>query len=522
MAQLTQQQIDNLIKRGVSKEQINRFSQTGAVSPKKTATFEAVPGQTIREPLRLVGNIPRSAFEFGKGFVTGTAKIPGTILKQIPEQFGELKEEVGGVGEALKATGREIPGQLLKIIPESARALATGDTEKAEMLLVEDPVGQILPWLIAGRAAAASKGKTVQFDTAVSNIAKPVTTPIKAGIQATTGAVGKVTTAGLGVLTGTGRLPLQEAFKSGRTRGLGILEETPFSKALRGKTEPTAIVEEASNAVNIIKEVRATKYLEQFRKVTKNKQSLDISPINKVFQEQLKKYNIKIDKNGNVDFSRSTIGKAEAIADVKGVVELMRTWGARKGDRSAIGLDILKRKLGDFYSQSGQARSFVQNIKSGTTNVLNKNVKGYKEMTKDYTEISRLLDDMKQGLSLGGKSGIDTILRKLTSAMRKDNEFRTQLLEQLEQVSGVELTEGIAGASLAGLPAKGLVGRGIQAGAGFSVLAGILSPQVLTSLLFTSPRVVGEFLQALGTTTTQTQSLLRVLNELRPLFPVKK
>jgi len=518
MPQLTSEQIEQAKAKGVSQEQIDRFIASGSVIAEKKATFPAQIGQPIKEPIRAVGNIPSSAFQFIKGLISGIAQTPGVLAKKIPEQFGELAIEKGGIREAAKATVKEIPGSLAQIIPESARALFKGDTERAEKLIVEDPVGQILPWIIAGKMAASAAGKGAQFDAAISATARPVINAAKTSAGTVAQILGKGATAGLGVLTGTGRIPLQEAFKAGReTGGVGVFKETPFSQALRGKKDPNAIVREATDAIEILKNQRGDAYRSSLAKIQEQKQGLDISNVFKTRDSVLKKYNIT-EKDGNLDFTRSTIGRADAINDVKGIVELLKDWGTRAGDRTPAAMDILKRKLDDFYSDSSQARALVTEVKSSVKSVLNKQVDGYSKMTSSYEKMSQLLDDMKQGLSLGGRAGADTILRKLSSTMRADNDLRTQLLNQLETMSGVELTQQISGATLTGLPAKGLIGRGIQAGAGFSVLAGLLSPQILISLLFTSPRVVGEFLQALGASATQTQKMLNALNELRPIL----
>lgn len=526
MPKLTEEQIKKALEMGVSQEQIDSFISKGKVETRRKAPFPAKVGEVSKEPFRLLGNLPSSAFNFVRDFITGIAKTPGVVLKKIPEEFKGLVKETGGVGEALKAAAKELPGAVATtLIPESARELFKGNTERAEQLIVEDPVREIMPWVILGRMSAAAKGKTAQFDAAIRETARPVinTAKIPAGVVVKT--VGRGLSSAGGVLTGTGRIPLEEAFKAGRETGsIGLFKETPFSQALRGRKEPLAIIREATDAVEILKNKRGDAYRTKLEKIAaEQKKSLDISDLFKKRDEMMKKFNIKIDADGKLDFSRSPIGRPNAVKDVKGVIELLRDWGKRKGDRTPIALDILKRKLDDFYSDSSQARAFVVEIKSTLRNILEKEVKGYKEMTSQYQKMSDLLDEMKNGLSLGGRAGADTILRRLSSAMRQDNELRNYLLNQLENLSGIELTQQISGLALSELTAKGLVGRNLQIGVGFSVFAGLLTPKVLISLIFTSPRVVGEFLQALGATTTQVERFLNALNELRPILnPNKK
>ncbi len=145
----------------------------------------------LGEGLKTLGNMPKSAFNFVKGAINflNPVRIAGDIA-QIPGAFKELVKETGGVGPALKAFGGNLPSATYEtLVPEAGKGLIqagkgvftkneadiTQGLETAQRVITADPVGQIAPFLIAGRAVAGKAGVGAQFDTAVSKVARPVT-----------------------------------------------------------------------------------------------------------------------------------------------------------------------------------------------------------------------------------------------------------------------------------------------------------------------------------------------------------
>ncbi len=332
---------------------------------------------------------------------------------------------------------------------------------------------------IAGAVAGVSK-------------ASPIQDAIQTGIEKTAASTGKVASQALGATTGAGAESVKQAFNGGQA----------FTDALRGKINPDQIVSTAQDAVQNIAESRRSAYLADLSKLSENKASLDISPINTVLQDKLSAFGIKVDNAGNLDFSRSSIANnGSARADVQGVYDTLKTWGTQTGDRTPVGLDTLKKQLSDFYSPSGSARALVQAVKSKVSDVLKEQVPGYTDMTAKYGATSQLLDDIKSATGVGGKAKADTIFTKLTTALKGDKEFRLEMLGQM-QAKGAQpdLMEQIAGINMSSAIPKGLVGKSADVGAAFAILGHYFSPQMIPALLATSPRVVGEFVHALGMT----------------------
>lgn len=460
---------------------------------------------------KTVANIPASAVRFGAGAVQAINPIhTAKNLADYFSGFGELSKNLGSSSDAALAVVKEVPHTLYEaFVPQFVRSLVHGDTQTAEKAIVEDPVGQIAPLLMYGRAIAEKAGATAQFDAAVSKAASPVT---KAGTAAKQ-AAGNVAAQTLGVSTGTGASSVKAAFSG----------SDAFVQAMRGHINPDEVVQTAQDAVSTIANNRRTSYLADLQKIGGDTKSIDISPIHNELQSQLKSFNITVKPDGTLDFSRSAIANnGSARADVQGVYSTLKDWGTQKGDRTAIGLDTLKKQLGDFYSESGSARAFVQAVKSKVTSTLQDNVPGYRDMTTKYQTASSLLDDIKSATGAGSKAKVDTVFTKMTTAMKADKDLRLEVMQHM-QAAGEQphLMDKIAGINMQSWVPRGLVGKGADVMAAYSFLAHSFNPQYIPVLLMTSPRVVGEFVRAMGVGADKAGKVIDALNTVAPAIAEK-
>lgn len=327
----------------------------------------------------------------------------------------------------------------------------------------------------------------------------------------------KLASESLGVTTGVGGGVTRSVFNAARAGGG---DAAAVKSALRGNTSPDAIVQNARESLGTIVENRTADYQKRLADLTKNKTSLDISPVTKSIQDNLNKFRINITKNGALDFSQSAIRfDKKAQQDVATIFNEMKQFGTRPGDRTAVGVDALKRALGDLYSDSSNVRAFTTSVKNAARDVL-KQVKGYDEMAENYQKSTGLIKEIQRGLSLGDKAQTDTAFRKLATALRVNNEFRKQLISELDAVvPGQPLSAQIAGQQMSELLPRGIM-RAIAGGGavtGLATGAGILT--LLKAAVFTSPRVVGEVLYALGLGARQVDQVLNYLKGTPPAFP---
>ena len=462
--------------------------------------FRRIKSGEIRETKIPVSDIPRRAAESlpesGREFIKSTVQ---PILHPI-ETADSLKTLSVGVYE--KFTPGEQPEE--KAVDAMAEFFNKryGGIEEVKKTMSTDPVGfaaDLSTFLTAAGGIAKGVGKVSK----VGAISKTGEVLSKAGKSVdpirVAGAVVHPAVKGIGkfgekligdVLTGVGAENVPFAIEN----------SAQFRSALKGETSLDDLFKTGKGALKEIKTSRSTNYLKQYENIKGIDKSLDISPIRKKLFKKYKDFNIKVMDDGTLDFSRSTINK-KAYNDITEINDIVKDWGLQKGDRTPRGVDILKRKLDDFYTESKNSKVLVSELRNEAKSVLNKNVPGYAEMTKEYQEISNIINDIEKGLSLGNKSQSTVGMRKLINAMNKNNEVGQLLVKKLEEVSGINMRQQIAGFAFKPLTAQNMIGKGLETGIGLGVLYqgfSALSPTLLLGFAATSPRMQAEFLNVLG------------------------
>ncbi|MGI8470300.1 MAG: hypothetical protein ACR2N3_17815 [Pyrinomonadaceae bacterium] len=366
--------------------------------------------------------------------------------------------------------------------------------------LYNDPVGAALDVssildpaarAITGIGDASKIGAISRAGEAVSK-AGELANPINAvgkGISYAAEGAGKLASEALGTATGAGAGAIREAFTN---------PSEGFTNALRGNTSAQDIFTTAKDALNTVKDNRAAAYQSSLAKISGDIK-LDLTPVVSKLSDNLKKFGINFDASGGLDFSRSTLSNADDIQTVKQAFQDVKDWGSKEGDLTPVGIDTLKRRLDNLYSANKDSRAFTTSLRSSVNDVLQNQVPGYADMTKGYSQASSFIQDVTKNLSLGDKASVETGLNKLTGALKQNNEFRTQLVQQLQDVGEKDLTGQIAGSALNPKLPRGLTGKLIEGGAAYQAgIAGLLHPGTLAVLATTSPRLVGEFVRALG------------------------
>jgi hypothetical protein len=359
----------------------------------------------------------------------------------------------------------------------------------------QETLNNSLGWALGG-------GTTAQTFKPLADIASTVSNKVVAPI-------GKQV---IGRLTGAGSGMVEEAFKSGVAAN-PLKTTTNFSQAMRGKLDGDDVVGVAKSALGNIRDSRAAAYQAELQNIQGNTVAIDMTPIRSELGNLMQRYNIKVDPvTGAVDYSRVAMGRT-GRRDIKNVVDTITKWGTQAGDDTAIGLDTLKRQLDDFYSDSSQARQLVSSIRDRVRQTIVDAVPEYNTMTKGYAEATKLIKDIESGLmmrkqGMTGRVTADQTLRRLSSSMRDNFTLRNELVKEL----GARGAEDVAGA-VAGHTASSWVPRGIEAaglGSGTAVLS-YMNPKMLPLLAASSPRIAGEFIQALGYSSKLTKQIVRAI-----------
>jgi hypothetical protein len=340
------------------------------------------------------------------------------------------------------------------------------------------------------------------------------------------GAVGSVGKSWLSKLSGKGLGSIEGALKGGEA----------FTGAMRGKISNQDIVDSAQSALQSLKKVRDAAYKEKLAEISQltnpngTPLQVDITPIQNKIKDLLKDFRATVTPRGTIDHSGSAIGDIDQ-AKINRMIELVETWP----DKTPLGIDALKRRIGGFYSETSEARSFTSQLYDEIKNQLENTIIQYGKMTKPYSESKELFKNIKTDLMLGKKAGGDTytadqVLNRLTSVMRDNHELRRSLLAELGRKSGVDLSGMVAGQTMQPILPSGL--RGIL---GASGAAGSLSnllfpgkavlshfrPELLTLVAASSPRVQGEFLNMFGKALAETKGMSAPISKAGAYFGLR-
>lgn len=419
-----------------------------------------------------ISNIPSSTIETGKSFVT-------PILHPI--------ETGKAIGKTIIGTGQKlVPGrQEYEAYPEAiVKSMVDryGGIKNIKETFKNDPIGvlaDIATLSSFGGKQIAKAGKFVDPLTAGTKI-----------VEKTAGFAGKRLADIGGLTTGAGE-SVSVAFKAGEKGGK---VEKALTDLMRKKVSPEVIVQDSVEALDRIKQNRRSDYVKRLDTIKGIDKKIDIEPIRDSLSSLLVEYNIKKVK-GKYDFSRARLDNT-GINDVKGIIKKVDDWGRKKGDNTAYGLDTLKQQIDDFYSPSGEARALVSKLRNKVKEQIVKEVPEYGELTKNYETASKKIKNIQAELSLKQGTPTATTLRKLQQSLRQNFELRKEFVEELDKVGQKYITEKIAGTQLAPFEPRGLMRMGsVLTGSGF---IGATRPELLPSLITTSPRVVGETALAAG------------------------
>lgn len=287
----------------------------------------------------------------------------------------------------------------------------------------------------------------------------------------------------IGVTTGKGAETFNqiwEAAKSGRNTAV---------KAMRGGANEESLIKSLDDANEALRGIAN----EEWTKLGLDdmKHSLDISPIDRKVTSELASRNVKIERNGVLNFEDSTISD---IADQRKIQEIyndVKGWGSRAGNRTPRGVDTLKQRISNKYNpkvDSGSVKSFVAGIKKETRKVLSQ-VDGYDEYSKNYGEVIDLIDDLKTEMRQGSANP-QTTWNKITNTFKQRNtEARQAIVRKLQDRGVSNLADEIAGYGVQKWTPDDIIRVGAG---GFTVGA---NPLMLPLL---SPRAMGEVVNFLG------------------------
>jgi len=404
-----------------------------------------------------------------------------------------------------------------------------GSLDAAKQTIINDPVGAALDIAtvfsggggvvrqagnVSKIAPIAKAGEVIQK---AGEVIDPLTLGAK-GVDVTRKLAGEVGKQALGFTTGAGPEAIKAAFRA---------EGPEFRQALRGETKPKDIVEVTRRALSDVEEARGTQYKERLQSIAETSgDSLDISKTvvnakkeTPAFDNEIARFGAKRADDGSIDWSRSAIDETDQ-RKLELLNEVYKEWGTQKGDRTALGLDLLYRRIRDTGMESKQGQAVITSLSRELKNDITKQVPEYATMKAEYQQVSEFIEELDTALAIGNGNRTETAITKLTQVLKQDKEYRQALVTQLEQATGAKITPQIAGAALRTWLPRGLVERMFGAG---GVGAGILTPHLLlgiaTGMTTLSPRLMGEFVRGLGVANNKIQDVVSAITAIKEKVP---
>lgn len=432
------------------------------------------------ELIKGTGALTEMAFpETGRNISRLGEKITSEVKEQYPVAgtTGQIGSYVLPYSAAQKAIGA------VKAIPQIASKIANIGKIPSFGLAVGEQTAIGGGTGYALTPTAEDRGNAAMFCAATG----PVGELVKPTAQAL-GYLGKQT---LGLSTGAGGDAVGEAFKAGTTRN------PQFLANLRGEVPASDILEAAQGGLQTLKNQRRQAYEQGIQSTNKNQVFLDFKPIETTFQDTLKGLTVK--GVGGVTASRVGDKTLREIDQIKNVVA---EWKSKPELHTAEGLDALKRRIDDLYSNdmSKEAKSVLTQTRGQVKNTIVKQDPNYAKTMRDYEQSLSLERELEQALGLGDKTAVDTAIRKLQSLTRNNAntsyQYRQQLADILKKEAGVDLMPALSGQALNSFAPRGIqkVLPSFTAGSGITgaMTLGAEGLLPLATLPLQSPRLVGE------------------------------
>lgn len=471
------------------------------------------------EPQQEEGNWKQTVSDYSKPVLETAGLVGGGILGAAAGPPGSVGGAALGYGMAKQ--GEKLLDSFLLDSPTTAPQVFKGSPKTVQDLITEKNTQSPLDQFGNEAVGAANDLVTGANMEMMGQSIFPAIGLVAKGV----GNVGKEV---LGKMTGAGPEAIAQAVKG----------EKGFAAGMRGgEGVGEKVLEDTRAALGQVKADRGVSYSKQFEEVAKNTKPLDPTPFKSKIEQILQKFNIRRIGGGEtvppfkefvkgkmgpymkeegshgaamkrlsneyaaakanspelgLDFSRSSITDDAARAKAAKIIQDFDEWGSQADDFTPVGLDLLKRRVQDYYDPNMPA---IANMSTDLSNFVKSNivreVPEYAKMVKGYEDSTRFINEAERALSLGNKAMMDTSIKKLLSTNRENFEFRRQLLNQIEERAGRSLSPEIAGLTMQQFTPKGLIGVLSTAGAGYA--AGI-TPQLLPFVAMSSPRLAGEFL----------------------------
>ena len=395
---------------------------------------------------------------------------------------GKIGAEVAGTsgvgGLAAKGLGL-VPG-VAKVAPNMLAAIRSGGFSAGNAVGTPALVARMAGGAITGGASAGLVNPEEAKTGAIVGGALPVVGMLaKGGVQATKNA--------LGLSTGVGTRPLEEAYKAGKAGGKTA--ET-FLKNMRNQAQIDDVLTAAKDNLAVMNAAKQAEYRSGMVDIKNDKAILDLSGVDDAIKKSMDMVSFK-----------GQVKNAKAADVVQKISDEVQAW--KNLDpveyHTPEGLDALKQKIGSIiedipFEQKG-TRKAAGEIYSALKKEISTQAPAYDKVMRDYAQASDTIKEIERTLSLNPNASADTAIRKLQSLMRNNVSTnygqRLSLAQQLEQVGGNEFMPALAGQSLSEWTPRGIQRAAVMPG-GLAAFSFGGAPAAAATAALSSPRLIGE------------------------------
>ena len=424
-----------------------------------------------------------------QGDTAGESAILGADAQR--EQQKQTETSMGG-------TVAPIPTDAKGVMQDAGRGLET-------VALGVPGGGSLLSKALSGAASGYAMdvgSKLEQGDTNVGDIATPGAGTITGGtLPFASKLLGSLATHIAGFTAGTGADVIKQAIANPNAVGDAVSKYATTPEAKQ------TLVDKAKAAISSFIQDKQEEYGNSLNKLSgaTNLQEGQQSVVSS-FKENVAKFGGSVSDEGTLTFKNSTLTATDQDA-LKSGLKVIQSWD----DTSVKGLDGLRQAIKnhmDEFSLNGNSRANVVlgNVVDDLKSNLSKNVPGYSDMLRTYSEKSQTTKELVKELGLGGNAKPSTQLNNVMRIFQKDQSLRDKLTKVMGEDGSKQFLNELSGAVLSDWLPQGklmpLLRGGAEVGAaGAAAAAGgapMAIPTAIAGLAAASPRIVGTVARVAG------------------------
>ena len=464
------------------------------------ATFRATGNETGSDAfLKAAGNVPSSAYNFGKGLfkaVTNpvqTAKAVGGLVTDVGRTVTNKLNDTTGLGHQ-QAT------PTLNAVKEAYVGAEGryGSLEQASKTAIEDPFGvgsEILSVLQGGAAVA---GKTAQLNNVLSKTAKIATSPVTVPVSLASKGIKSTTRFGVSQATGLSQDTISTITKN--PKGFAEAKAAGATRVDLADDVLGAITKASDDLSDLGKGYDAVRTSGQM-----------VSLPDDWVVSALDKYGLKF-KNRTVIADRSS--RTRNVTDINKIQSFVDNWGDSKTFTADEYLNM-RHDLAELakYDMAGStvARDFASNIREGVLNSdkVRGQIKGLKDLDLIHAEDIKFYKGFKKDYLNPEGQLKDGAASKIVNSVNANNPERLARLEELypgftKQAKVVKAVEDIENA----MDLK--VGTYMRAGVAITGVATGNLPLIVSAIL-SVPEIAIPLLKGYGYTAQTVGPVLKAI-----------